>query len=455
MTQFTTATLSRDEFLDWLGGGGGRQVDKSSGEPSEGAEQVVTLVWDGPRDETRKQPLIAMPVQGMNDFFAFTSTYVATYRPYSAFYHVIPLELVEQIEQRRELDNSMLPRFAKLVAGGALAEQYLRSRSRSASFGASLTAANATLCASLGAAIVAGYPPAVLAWITDQWSSAHLRGENYSVDQAATIEIAPIWRLMFSTVHGEVDGANYHGNMSAMAVSGFILAALGGGVTAELLGSLGPDLPTNEDPVKVLLAPREERIRSFNRFVASMGETASDGLEQPFMAGLLLAIAGNGSFDMLRSAKELAERSPAAIVWFGICAALFEDSNVLTVGNCRGRRIVRDLRAPGDMFDAPNSDLGAFEYRVLSRDPAALDQANSTSADAFCLELLPGVVTYVPRQVRDHEVQERDDYQVLAEGLAEMRYVLDRTQRRLSRSPEPKQREMYRSDTKPRGRTRS
>jgi hypothetical protein len=87
-----------------------------------------------------------------------------------------------------------------------------------------------------------------------------------------------------------------------------------------------------------------------------MDMSSPDPLAGEFLAGLLLAVSGNGSFELLRSGKELLNRSPVSIIWFGVCAALFEESNVLTTANCVGRRLVRDLQRPPGLFDPPESD---------------------------------------------------------------------------------------------------
>ncbi len=388
----------------------------------------------------------------MTEFFAFTATYVATYRPFSAFHRVIPLELAEELANRRPLDTAKMEPFAKLVAGGVLAEHFLRRRSRGESaFGSTLTAAKATLSATLGSAVIAGYEPIVLAWIADQWSSLN-RAETAAYGQDTTTETSAIWSLLFSAIRNETNPSDYHGNPSARAVSAFLRAATETGVTAGVLRDLRPEVRSDIDPEQMLIASREDRIRSFNRFVATMGERASDGLEEPFMAGLLLAIVGNGSFDMLRSARELAERSPAAIIWFGICAALFEESNVLTTADCLGRRIVRDLRGPGDPFDLPRADLGAFEYQAMMGEADALDQLVAVSANALCVEILPDVVTYVARGSIDRDSRSVEDYHLMAESFREIRFVVDRVARRIDRTGDYRQRELYGEDTKPRRR---
>lgn len=453
MSEFTFTLLSRDEFLDWLGGARSpspAQPDDAGGRG--GQERQVTLLCKGGSESPPARPIIAVPMGEMAEFFAFTATYVATYKPFSAFHRVIPLEMTNGLANRRLLDAAKIEPFAKLIAGGVLAEHFLRRRSRGeGAFGSSLIAAKATLSATLGSAVIAGYEPTVLAWISDQWSLLN-RTEAASFEPHTTTDILAIWSLLFSAIRNETNPSDFQGNPSAKAVSTFLRSAIQVGVTADILRGVRRGVRGDVDPEQMLVASREDRIRSFNRFVATMGDRASDGLEEPFMAGLLLAIVGNGSFDMLRSARELAERSPTAIIWFGICAALFQESNVLTTANCLGRRISRDLRGASDPFDRPRADLGSLEYQAMMREADTLDQLVSENSNALCIEILPDAVTYITRGSIDRDGRSAEEYHLMAESFREIRFVVDRVARRIDRTGDYRQRELYGDDTKPRRR---
>jgi hypothetical protein len=453
VSEFIATTLSRDEFLDWLGGARvgamGRPDDTAGREPQHGR---VTLLYKQDRESLHARPIIAIPMEDMTEFFAFTATYIASYNPFSAFYHVIPLEMARGLENRRSLDATKVESCAKLIAGGVLAEHFLLTRSRGEGvFGSVLTAAKATLSAALGSAIIAGFEPLALAWISDQWSSLN-KAQSAVFNPNTASDIVAIWTLLLSAIRNEISSSDYQRNPSETVISTFLQAATEVGVTANTLRDLRLGLRSEINPEQMLGASREDRIRSFNQFVSAMGQRASDRLEEPFMAGLLLAIVGNGSFDMLRSARELAERSPAAIIWFGICAALFEESNVLTTANCLGRRIVRDLRSAGDAFVPPSADLGLFEYRAKIREAYSLDQLVVGSADALCIEILPDVVTYIARGLIDHDGRLIEDYHLMAESFREIRFVVERVARRIDRTGDYRQRDLYGDDAKPRRR---
>ena len=104
----------------------------------------MTLLLNDLEGQPGAQPIIAIPSDEMDEFFAFTSTYIATHKPYSAFYHVIPLEMASAVEGRQPLEVTRVASVARLVAGAARAEAFLASRSGSGfTFRSGLASANA------------------------------------------------------------------------------------------------------------------------------------------------------------------------------------------------------------------------------------------------------------------------------------------------------------------------
>jgi len=456
MKKFSLAELSREEFLAWMGGDRRMPTGRPSvpATPSYG-DGVITLLWDQSEASNGGQPLIAIPTDGLRDFFAFVGTYVATFRPYSAFFRVIPVEMIPALEERQLPVRDVLQRVASVVAGAALSEVNLRAGGRVVSTRAQLPAVTATLSASLGQAVVAGYQTGVLDWLSKQWSAIHRRTHGPVTEQTGAEQIVSIWKLISHAARGGSSDALASFGRSRQTISRFLIDAIHGrGVDEALLQSLASSMSITVNPAKVLTSSREDRIRAFNDFVISLDPSSQDPLAGQFLAGLLLAISGNGSFDLLRSSGELLNRSPISIVWFGICAALFVESNVLTTANCAGRRLVRDLQRPQGLFDPPRADLNSHEYIMLRQTTGALDQVNSQNQDGLEIELLGNVTTYLSKYDDNRDARLAEDVEVLAVSLQEIRSVLDRAQRRLRYVTPPRQGELIRSDEKPRGRSR-
>jgi hypothetical protein len=456
MKKISLMELSREDFLDWMGGDHRAAIGRPPAPTKPSHEDgTITLLWDKSEAGDGGQPLIAVPADGMRDFFAFVGTYIATFHPYSAFFHVVPIEIIPVLEERQLPVRDVLQRVASVVAGSALSEVYLRASGRVVSTRGQLPAIMATLSASLGQAVIAGYPTGVLDWLAKQWYAIHRRTNSPVPEQTGVDQIVSIWKLISEAARDGSSGAVPSFGPSQQTISRFLGDAIRSrGVDKALLLSLASSMSVKVDPAKILASSREERIRAFNDLVVSLDPSSDDPLPGQFLAGLLLAISGNGSFDLLRSSGELLSRSPISIVWFGVCAALFEESNVLTTANCAGRRLVRDLQRPRELFDRPRADLNSYEYIILGRDAGALDKVNSQSADGLEIELLGNVTTYISKYDDNKDARLAEDIEVLAGSLQEIRSVVERAQRRLRYVRAPRQGELIRSDEKPRGRSR-
>jgi hypothetical protein len=455
---FSAVTLSREDFLTWMTGNHEIAPDQhqTTSKPSH-EEGTITLLWDKSKLSDGRQPLIVVPADKLRDFFAFVGTYITTYRPFSAFFRVVSSEVIPVLEQLEQPDRDVVERIARVVAGSAISEVYVSSGARLPGDKAHLSTLTATLSASLGQAIIAGYPSTSFDWIAKQWQGVHHRLDDIGSERVGAEQITLIWRLLFDALRNRRSEAVVPLSGGSMqTISRFLADSIyGAGVDKGPLLPLALSMSPGVDPSKLMTSSREERIKAFSEFVTRLDNWSHDPLAGQFIAGLLLAITGNGSFDLLRSSRELLSRAPVSIIWFGVCASLFGESNVLTTANCAGRRLLRDLKRPADLFDPPTSDLNSYEYRMLRRDPGGLEQVNSRSADSFEVELLASVTTRIPKYDTSRVARLTEDVEVLAGGLQEIRSVVERTQRRLRYiTTPPRQSDMFASNAKPRGRPR-
>jgi len=141
-----------------------------------------------------------------------------------------------------------------------------------------------------------------------------------------------------------------------------------------------------------LRGPREHRVKAFER---TLQRTDSlDALTASFLAGLLADQIAPGTFEHVDLLLPYLNRYPTALLWYGLCAGLHRDSEVQQIGNCLGRRLVRDLLIPDPILSRPKYDISVNELQVhLDREEPL--EFRTASQNHIAVELLPGVPAYM------------------------------------------------------------
>ncbi len=419
MTSIKRVRLNREDFVSWLG----KALAGSVLMPRPSVNKI-----DRPTDVTlaasmghpKSFPVVCVPQAQIHDLFAFVSTYTKI-RPFSAFFRIIPLELISILEREPHFVENEVG-LAKCVAGAAMAEAWIASardpdRSKNA-FPLLLSSLSSTL----GQAVLAGYGQEISKWLVSEWSE--LRKQPSDPFRSQEISgTSTAWQVVSSAVNQS--GVQPGGD--AGVIARFLSDALSAGaIQPKMLRAVAP-LSAGADFETLISAPREERINRFNDVVSGIKRHGDKGLRSEFVAGLMLAVAGNGSFDLLRSAREFDGWLDGATTWFGICAALFEEGNLLSYGNSVGRRLVRDILVHEHPFDSPRADMSSSEYRFLSFGEAL--QMVAHAPNSLDIELLPGVVSRVSTAAPQDTDRKREETEVLLRSIEEAGYLIDRARR--------------------------
>lgn len=138
--------------------------------------------------------------------------------------------------------------------------------------------------------------------------------------------------------------------------------------------------------------PREHRVKAFERIFQN--PDGLDALTASFLAGLLADQIAPGTFEHVDLLLPYLNRYPTALLWYGLCAGLHRDSEVQQIGNCLGRRLVRDLLIPDPILSRPKYDISVNELEVhLDREEPL--EFRTASQNYIAVELLPGVPAYM------------------------------------------------------------
>lgn len=420
MSTVETVRLNREDFVRWLA----KALSASPTQPTRGRVSQekatdVTLAWT--REAPDSWPAVCVPEVQIPDLLAFVSTYTKA-RPFSAYFRVLPLELVSVLEPRRHI-QSKSSNLAKCVAGAAMAEAWVVSAREADRPRNVFSLLLSSLSATLGRVVLAGYDEAALDWALRQWVELRTSPDDILRRQDVKATSAP-WRLLSSEAESSSRRFPVEGNLIANFVS---MALVGGTVQPEMLRRLAP-LSEPVDLPALLSSSREERITRFNKFVSDLKLHGQRSAVAAFLAGLMLAIAGNGSFELLRSARQFDGWLDGAVAWFGFCAALFEESNILSYADSAGRRLVRDVSQFDDPFAPPRADIASTEFQFLSHQ-RALSQIVTHAPGFFDIEILPNVVTRVTGAALEEDDRRLDETDMLLQNLNEAGYLIDQARR--------------------------
>lgn len=450
--------LDREKLIDWLGGR--LQAEFHEGELPSHADRLPSnevLIVSPPKGERSGLPVIAVPQDGMREFFAFVSTYAATLRPLSAFYHVAAIEelkLVLALEEQRQFKKIAID---KLV-GVSFAEAFVNASGRLRSLNdLSVVGVKATLSASLMNAVMNSYPTETLADISDRWNQARrLTGQTSTA--VPSEDVLAVWQSVSEALD---HSAGRYLKSKQTAVVRALADALNEGAPFE---AWFQELVRRTFGAELTLSPlrgaREERVRSLPRILEQLFSAKIERDIADFIAGGLLSMIGNGSMGHLSLLESVSKNRPRAALWFGALSAFHPQSDILSTANCLGQRVLRDIREKRSVFEVPESDIQVEELEIIG-DKAFGDEGIRTGHSGTVVVGLFGAVNgwfRSPSTKRDESSRTSVEEQqaiLLHERarLEELQFLLDRAGRIAQEIRQPRQRDLFdRSGSEPRKR---
>lgn len=371
-----SVSLTREQFVSYLGN------KPFKNEPVFGFQKpkkggVVVLHEDGALDRV---PVVVVPANEMRDFYAFATTYVGTFFPFSAFFRVLPTEVAELLS----FEGSAPPiELARSVIGMVLGEAFVQVGGRRLD-DISLQACLATQSAVGASVITSGYDPHMVFAALDRWQTvrAQLNLEN---SRAISGGIRAAWiHILVGLTDASVGG---EGEEIDQAIARLIRGALLGNGTADIrdLRDVAGFFPS--DLLDFDGLSREGRVRAFDK---AMDLTASlPQLRRDVVRGYLAAQVAGGSFSYMSMASHAS--APLAPLWFGLFASMHPDTDFLVTANCLGRHVQKRLGQAGSLTSPIDADL-SFEECLMLIDENRLARIRTDQQSVIRVELFPNVV---------------------------------------------------------------
>jgi len=363
-------------------------VDPRQSELFASREELVLLWANEPpasvQGEQLPDAIIVRSIQ-MREFIAWITTVAGGYRPFTAFIRIIDQQSAQLALEPRE---PSLGKFENAVAGLIIAEALTLAGPQRSIAALSLLPCQSTYSYSFARALALGYVRTPLDPIAAPFGLAR------------KLTRQPARRLgddlLSTTLKVVASLAADNAVRDRSGVPPFIwetcLELQSGQEVKHSWGLLADSGVLPQQLLGELRGPREHRVRVFERVLH--GPNRLDALTSAFLAGLLADQVGPGSFEHNDLLLPYLDRYPTALLWYGLCAGLHPDSEVQQVGNCLGRRLVRDLLMPDPVLSHPKYDIAVGELEVhLDREEPL--EFRTASQNHIVVELLPGVPAYM------------------------------------------------------------
>lgn len=383
-----TKELSRAQFLAWLADLEGPEAHPDQAPAPARDGPSITLAW--PDYNVGDDPIVAVPARDLREFLAFASTYVGSYSPFTAFFRVMPIEMLEFLPTFRPVERSSAE--ARAFVGLAVADAALQGSSQFKTVAdISVQACLATSSATVARAVSVGYDTQMCLLALSRWLTIR---DTVGVSGVRNDpgDLSGFWSMLLPEIKSRPK--EREPQASALVSEFFLAASEAGDLPKSIFSHLGP---TSEHLSNMLRSNREDCVRALDDLHDIIYKTDLERSEAEIVLGFAASRVAEGSFSYLPLISRFSQRYPLATLWFGAFAALHEKTDALTTGNCLGRRVLRQLLPSSGGLNDVTADLSFEECLIYEREIRA-NKIRTDYNGQINIELLPGVSGVFRRQ---------------------------------------------------------
>jgi hypothetical protein len=444
------AVLTREQFVGWLGRAfqpASREM--TADELADLKPESVALAWRHSSQsdlEGRVPPIIAVRSTEMREFFSFVGTYVSTYQPFSAFFRVVPLDLIAELVDKEHGGPRNV--VSEHLMGPIIAEAHAQIAERSRTLSdLSIQGCLATLSSSAVATLASGYNRRHLGLAFDKWLKTRQRLTNEELRLSPSL-VREFWNVISLLYENHPRGQESI-DEPAQNILPFLtdVMSLTDDTDPQTWPLLTEALPLARLGLRQMRESRESRVRALDKVIPEIASTENvDRRVREVIAAYLASRVAAGSLRYLELLRSVASQLPAATLWFGFFASLHTDSDVMTAGGCLGRRLSRHFGRVETVFDVPSTDVSADEFEVLVPDRKSDLKFRTEHQGIIAVEIFPGVkgLFRLPRDPpKDREDRPAN---IASEAAREIKYLVDRLGRVVEELYDPRQGTLFSSD---------
>ena len=293
--------------------------------------------------------------QDLQDFFAWTSTFIDALSPLSGF---VPVSSVSEAAFSRDV-SIIGVRARNGMIGSILIDGLLQSKIRSRVPDSILPASLRTLSAVFYQAIMAGLTSAEISDAASLWT---LTRDALALSEMPfrIAEVLAFWSNVKLALLNPEDSSEL------------------GQVLRKYFNDDYESSPWQRSPWATLFnvefqrmahAPREERLRFVDKLLSSIPAETDVNVRSAF-AGYALAMIADGDFNFWPTSLTFA--MPATPLWFGLFAGGHRETNLLSANQSIGRRLLNLLRYRADDIDIDAREL-IISRRVRTKTNSVVD----------------------------------------------------------------------------------
>jgi hypothetical protein len=347
----------------------------------------LMLLWrEDPRLSPHLPDLIIVPDGEVQDFLAWTSTYLGDYRPltaqlrvleasvattYSPSGHLQPQARVEAIFAALIIAETLtyfeVDRDPSVVPGVAFFSSFSFSRARHA---------------------VLWSVPAGDSSLLENWESARrLGGQNASFGAGGVLQT--IWEVVDQLIL-PIKRRGRDKSKGSITEACLDISDVGSISTPVWRQLIDQSEFTGADRFAIGLL-REDRVQSL--MVAAEEHKRRPSPTGEFICAYLANAIAPGSLDHYHVVRKLFPDSRSIFLWYGLIAGITPHSGVRDAFRGIGRRILRDVFRPASLLDSPSADCGLNELPLLAhREGSAMVIQSGGYAS---IEIAPCITTYI------------------------------------------------------------
>ncbi|MGO6685628.1 hypothetical protein [Rhizobium leguminosarum] len=387
------AVFDAEEFLKWITGKSNvdtRNSSVSTLKKSLKTEFCAIIASGNARTPTKEGVFFVVDERRSREFFAFVSTYVTEYLPFTAYFRVLSsdhLDLVDQEVSEFGFVNAVAKARLNAFVGVAIAEAAVYLNARGNEDGKSITLAAVTATYS-GAALqgLAAGPATDIGAIGRSWGT--LRSAIGSDKLPLRIDrLERFWGIVHAALFG--GGSPYIRADEVTIVRTLRRVIESGRIEDDVVSEFLGEVPEIGGKLSRFRGTREDRTRAVQEAIATISDSNRlEGELRDSIAGFLLSLLGDGSFKFLSLALSIASVLPMAPLWFAAWSGAQKSTDVMTTFNCLGRRVARDLHNSAGLFAVPVDDIAIGELQTGGFDLDAIPRAY---AGSISVELYPNI----------------------------------------------------------------